>query len=199
MSGHCVACGAEPGACHCAPTIGTYVALQRAITQLDYMGDARAAKTLRLLRSALAATYEADLIVCDESLGEDGNCPGCRLERLLEVPAGKVAAARADFEGRTGFTADIGPWLKRMHWEHVCRDCGAERTDYEGPNGAHLPSCPNCGSEMDPVSSVELAAYKRGYHDGQADQPGSDEMEEYERTGYEAGYREGRNAPLDQR
>ena len=33
----------------------------------------------------------------------------------------------------------------------TCPKCRAERTDYEGPDGAWLPSCPNCGSGVDPV------------------------------------------------
>lgn len=36
---------------------------------------------------------------------------------------------------------------------HVCPDCHVERADYEGPNGAWLPTCPNCGSSADPAAS----------------------------------------------
>lgn len=35
--------------------------------------------------------------------------------------------------------------------EMVCPKCRTERADYEGPNGAWLPKCPNCGSDRDPV------------------------------------------------
>lgn len=31
-----------------------------------------------------------------------------------------------------------------------CPACKIERTDYEGPDGAWLPECPNCGSKTDP-------------------------------------------------
>jgi NMD protein affecting ribosome stability and mRNA decay len=33
----------------------------------------------------------------------------------------------------------------------VCPDCAVERADYEGPDGAWLPICPNCGSQADPA------------------------------------------------
>lgn len=35
-------------------------------------------------------------------------------------------------------------WDKRERTLMVCARCGAERTDYEGPN-QHLERCPNCG------------------------------------------------------
>lgn len=37
--------------------------------------------------------------------------------------------------------------------EHVCPDCLVERADYEGPNDAWLPTCPNCGSAADPIAA----------------------------------------------
>lgn len=40
--------------------------------------------------------------------------------------------------------------------EMLCPACFVERADYEGPNGAWLPKCPNCGSEADPVSAEGL-------------------------------------------
>lgn len=39
-----------------------------------------------------------------------------------------------------------------------CPACGIERTDYEGV-GAHLPQCPNCGSEKDPRSRSDWFAH----------------------------------------
>lgn len=38
---------------------------------------------------------------------------------------------------------------------HQCPACGIERTDYEGPD-LHLPTCPNCGSDADPVPARSL-------------------------------------------
>lgn len=35
-----------------------------------------------------------------------------------------------------------------------CPDCKVERADYEGPDGAWLPKCPNCQSSADPVLVV---------------------------------------------
>jgi hypothetical protein len=36
---------------------------------------------------------------------------------------------------------------------YACPACQVERTDYEGPDGQHLPTCPNCGSDAVPVRS----------------------------------------------
>lgn len=33
----------------------------------------------------------------------------------------------------------------------ICPRCRVERADYEGPNGAFLPTCPNCGAKADPA------------------------------------------------
>jgi hypothetical protein len=38
----------------------------------------------------------------------------------------------------------------------VCPGCFVERADYEGPNGAWLPKCPNCGSASDPVAESSI-------------------------------------------
>lgn len=37
--------------------------------------------------------------------------------------------------------------------EHICPSCRVGRADYEGPE-MHLPECPNCGSESDPIPSA---------------------------------------------
>lgn len=65
--------------------------------------------------------------------------------------------------------------------ERVCPDCGVERTDYEGPNGAYLPTCPNCGSRCPPATAMHRT---------------NDEAETWRHELYAAGWRTLRTATL---
>lgn len=47
----------------------------------------------------------------------------------------------------------------RARVERICPVCKVERADYEGPNGAWLPKCPNCGSERDPATWQERVEF----------------------------------------
>jgi hypothetical protein len=41
----------------------------------------------------------------------------------------------------------------------VCPACHMERADYEGPDGAWLPTCPNCGSAAQPTPASESCGH----------------------------------------
>lgn len=57
--------------------------------------------------------------------------------------------------GRAGHPSDhpLSRWhaVAPLHPVFVCPSCTAERADYEGQPGKYLPTCPNCGSSLDPV------------------------------------------------
>lgn len=73
----------------------------------------------------------------------------CQPFRITIDPGGRV------------LVVDVAPVHAARPVEHICPTCGVERTDYEGP-GAHLPTCPNCGSDADPITVDEAERVRAG-------------------------------------